>query len=157
MTLFSFTYIHPCTGQRCTVDSGKPTQAEAFADITRYMRRIGLRKFAPRSESQIKDETVRTVESSHGTLTIDSRGNVVGRELDNADPDGGGHLAVIIRFDVREWRRYWDTALPGGFDILDLGYWYADPETGKTRYTRAVADWRKSIAEILLERKPAEG
>jgi len=157
MSLFSFTYIHPHSGQRCTVDSGKPTKTEAFMDIVDYMRRTGLRRHAPKSLFQIKDETQRTVESSHGELTVDSGGNVLNRKLDNTDPDGGGHLAAIVLFNLREWQRYWRTSLPTAFDILDLGYWYIDAKTGRTSYVPPVADWRQSIAEILLERKTRKG
>lgn len=53
MTLFSFTDMHPHTGQRCTVDSGKPTQRQTFRDIVRYMRRTRLGKLAPTSVPQI--------------------------------------------------------------------------------------------------------
>jgi hypothetical protein len=152
MSLFSFTYRHPHTGQSCTVDSGKPTQMLAFIDILRYMRRIGLRKEAPKSALHIRDETLRTVRSSHGQLRIDPAGNVIYREIDNPEPDCGGHLAAITRFDVGEWRRYWGGPLPAVFDILDLGYWYTKPETGETDYAAPVADWRKNIAETLLQR-----
>ena len=157
MPLFSFTYKHPVSGQLCTVDSGKPTQMEAFTDIVRYMRRVGLRKAAPKSTYQIKDETLRTVGSSHGELTIDAAGNVVNRSLDNAGSDGGNHLAAIIRFDLGEWRRHWQKPLPGAFDILDLGYWYADPGTGEAAYEPPDAKWRADIAEILLERRATAG
>lgn len=157
MSLVSFPYRHPHTGQLCTVDSGKPTQMEAFIDIVRYMRRIGLRKAAPNSALQIKDETVRTVASSHGELTIDAAGNVVNRGLDNFDSDGGAHLATIVRFDIGEWQRHWNEPLPATFDILDLGYWYADPATGMTAYEPPDAKWRADIAEILLERRATAG
>ncbi len=157
MSLFSFTYKHLDTGQLCTVDSGKPTQMAAFIDIVRYMRRIGFRKAAPSSALQVKDETVRTVGSSHGELTIDAAGNVVNRDLDNSDSDGGGHLATITRFDLGEWRRHWGCPLPESFDILDLGYWYADPATGMTAYEPPDAQWRADIAEILLERRANAG
>ena len=157
MSLFSFTYKHPQTGQNCTVDSGKPTQVEAFIDIVRYLRRIGLRKLAPKSATQVKDESLRIVGSSHGELTIDAAGNVVSRNIDNTEPDGGGHLAAIIRFDIGEWRRHWNEPLPAAFDILDLGYWYTQTESGETEYAPPVADWRKNIAETLLQRTPNGG
>lgn len=89
---------------------------------------------------------VRTVESSHGELTIDATGNILARKLDNVDPDGGGHLARILRFDLDEWRTYWGASFPSFFDILDLGYWHADLETGEKRYSRPVENWRKDIA-----------
>lgn len=157
MSLFSFTYKHPNTGQLCTVDSGKPTQMAAFIDIVRYMRRTGLRKAAPKSAIQIKDETLRTIGSSHGQLTMDAAGNVVNRDLDNADSDGGGHLATITRFDLGEWRRHSGSPLPESLDILDLGYWYAHPETGMPAYEPPDAKWRADIAEILLERRVGAG
>jgi hypothetical protein len=157
MSLFSFTYKHPQTGQNCTVDSGKPTQVEAFIDIVRYLRRIGLRKLAPKSATQVKDESLRIVGSSHGELTIDAAGNVVSRNIDNTEPDGGGHLAAIIRFDIGEWRRHWNEPLPAAFDILDLGYWYGDAETGAAAYAPPDAKWREEIAQILLERRAPGG
>lgn len=149
MPLFSFTYLHPYTKQHCTVDSGKPTQTLAFIDIVQYMRRIGLRKSAPKSSFQIRDESLRTVRSSHGELIVDARGNVTHRRLDNHEPDGGVHLAAIIRFDLGEWLRYWGEPLPASFDILDLGYWYADPVTGGSAYAPADAHWRAEIAAML--------
>lgn len=106
---------------------------------------------------QITDETLRTVGSSHGQLTIDAAGNVVNRSLDNTDSDGGTHLAAIIRFDLREWRRHWGSPLPERFDILDLGYWYADPKTGMSAYEPPDAKWRAEIAQILLERRATAG
>jgi hypothetical protein len=104
---------------------------------------------------QITDEILRTVGSSHGQLTIDAAGNVVNRNIDNAESDGG-HLAAITRFDLGEWKRHWGSPLPESFDILDLGYWYADPGTAMTAYEPPVAEWRKDIAEILLERKRSQ-
>jgi hypothetical protein len=150
MTLFTFTYKHPVTKQFCTVDSGKLTQMEAFIDIVRYMRRTGLRKLAPKCSLQIKDESLRAVRSSHGELTIDARGNVTFRRLDNPDPDGGGHLARIHRFDLGEWLRYWHRPLPAAFDILDLGYWYSD-DSGRDSYAPPDTDWRTSFISVLEE------
>lgn len=74
------------------------------------------------------------------------------RRLDNHEPDGGLHLAAIARFDLGEWLRYWSEPLPASFDILDLGYWYADPVTGGCAYEPADAHWRAEIAAAL--RKP---
>ncbi len=93
----------------------KPTQTLAFIDIVQYMRRIGLRKSAPKSSFQIRDESLRTVRSSHGELTVDARGNVTHRRLDNHEPDGGLHLAAITRFDLGEWLRHWAEPLPASF------------------------------------------
>jgi len=149
MSLYSFTYVHPLTRRPCTVDSGKPTPMEAFIDIVQYMRRIGLRRFAPKTASQLRDETVRTVASSHGQLTMDANGGVLHRRLDNHDPEGGGHLAAILRFDIGEWLRRWGEPLPMSFDILDLGYWYADPKAGECAYEPADAKWRAEIAAVL--------
>lgn len=151
MSLFSFRYKNPVTGQYCTVDSGKPTKREAFIDIVTYMRRAGLRKLAPTSVLQIKDECLRTVRSSHGVLTIDTAGHVAARELDNDDPDGGGHLATICRFDLGEWQRHWNAPLPASFDILCLGYWYVHPESRKTEYEPPDPGWRKIVADALRE------
>jgi hypothetical protein len=145
MSLFSFTYKHPRTKELCTVDSGKPTRMTAFIDILRYMRRIGFRKLAPKSAPQIKDESLRTVHSSHGVLTTDARGIVINRCLDNDDADGGGHLARILRFDIGEWSRHWGRDLPECFDILDLAYWYADVN-GVEVYAPPEETWRSDIA-----------
>jgi hypothetical protein len=150
MPLFSFTYLHPLTKRHCTVDSGKPSQTLAFIDIVQYMRRIGLRKAAPKSSFQIRDESLRTVRSSHGELTMDARGNVTHRRLDNHEPDGGLHLAAIVRFDLGEWLRNWGEPLPSSFDILDLGYWYTDPVKGECAYEPADANWRAEIAGVIL-------
>lgn len=152
MPLFSFTYRHPHTKQLCTVDSGKPTQTLAFIDIVAYMRRAGLRKLAPGTALQIRDETIRTVRSSHGELSICARGNVTHRRLENHEPDGGLHLASILRFDLGEWVRHWGEPLPASFDILDLGYWYGDPVTAECTYAPPDAHWRAEIASLLRTR-----
>jgi hypothetical protein len=93
--------------------------------------------------------------SSHGELIVDAEGNVIDRHLDNNDPDGGGHLASIIRFDLAEWRGYWDKLDTSDIDILDLGYWYTDTKTGRTAFAPPDAKWRSEIAEVLLERRTA--
>ena len=156
MSLFSFTYKHPRTKQLCTVDSGKATRMTAFIDIVRYMRRIGFRKLAPKSVLQIKDESLRTVHSSHGVLTMDARGRVTYRSLDNDDADGGGHLTRILRFDIGEWIRHWGKDLPECFDILDLAYWYADA-SGVEVYALPDETWRADIAQGLLGRISVHG
>ncbi len=93
-----------------------------------------------------------TVSSSHGELTIDAEGLVIARDLDNNDADGGGHLACITRFDLAEWRKHWGNPDTTDVDILDIGYWYANPSTGKSDHAPPDARWRSEIAEVLLER-----
>jgi hypothetical protein len=154
--LFTFTYKHPCTNQLCTVDSGRPTLITAFIDIVKYMRRIGLKKLAPKSTVQVKDESLRTVRSSHGVLTIDTQGTVTHRHLDNDDADGGAHLARIARFDIGEWQRHWGKELPESFDILDLGYWYFGADDSET-YAPPDEAWRVDIAETMFHRRPVGG
>jgi hypothetical protein len=154
--LFTFTYKHPHTSQLCTVDSGKPTLIAAFVDIVHYMHRRGLKKLAPKSTLQIKDESLRTVRSNHGILTIDTRGTVTRCHLDNDDADGGAHLAQIARFDIGEWQRRWGKELPESFDILDLGYWYFGADDSE-RYAPPDETWRVDIAEAMFDRRPAAG
>ncbi len=96
-----------------------------------------------------------TVGSSHGELSLDAEGNVLARRLDNDDSDGGGHLARIVRFDIAEWLAYWEKPEASAIDILDLGYWFTDPKTGKSVYEPPSAKWRLEIAEILLDRRRA--
>jgi hypothetical protein len=97
-----------------------------------------------------------TIGSSHGQLIADAEGTVLGRDLDNYDPDGGGHLAQITRFDLAEWRKHWGRPDANSIDILDLGYWYTEPTTGRELYAPPDAKWRSEIAEILLERSAAK-
>jgi hypothetical protein len=156
MPLFSFTYRHPHTKQLCTVDSGQATQTLAFIDIVTYMRQLGLRKYAPMTALQLNDETIRTVRSSHGELSISPRGDVTDRRLENHEPDGGGHLAAIVRFDLGEWLRHWGEPLPASFDILDLGYWHADPTEGDCSYAPADMKWRMEIA-LMLQGRSGKG
>jgi hypothetical protein len=98
-----------------------------------------------------EEEEAHTVGSSYGTLCINSDGLVTRQEVD--DPVDGKHLLSIHAFDLPEWRNYWRTEFPPHFDILDLGYWYA--ENGERHYAPAGATWRKDIAEDLLGRKNA--
>ena len=94
-----------------------------------------------------------TVRSSHGELTIDKDGYVIKRQIDNPDSDGGSHLALITRFDLVEWQHHWNNPEGNSIDILDLGYWYDDPNAEAITYVEPDAKWRKEIAEILLSRK----
>jgi hypothetical protein len=94
-----------------------------------------------------------TVSSSHGELTIDADGRITECRTDNDDPDGGLHLKAITRFDLGEWHRHWGKPENSRIDILDLGYWYIEPEGGESFYEPPDAQWRKEIAEILLHRK----
>lgn len=95
------------------------------------------------------------VGSSHGNFTIDTDGYIIERRIDNKDSDDGSHLAHITRFDLAEWRHVWSNPNQTEIDILDLGYWYKDPATNKSIYVTPDTDWRKEIAEILLQRKRA--
>jgi hypothetical protein len=99
-----------------------------------------------------EEEEAHTVGSSYGTLSINSGGFVTRQEID--DPVDGKHLLSIEAFDLTEWHKYWRTEFPSHFDILDLGYWYA--EKGERHYAPADATWRKDIAEDLLGREKAE-
>jgi hypothetical protein len=96
--------------------------------------------------------TEHRVASSHGLLTIDARGYVMSRDIDNDDPDGSGHLARISRFDLAEWRRYWRKGKPGSFDILDLGYWYRDTITQRILFEPPDEKWRNDVADLLRNR-----
>lgn len=80
----------------------------------------------------------RTVTSSHGELTINDAGFVIACRADNT-PDGQ-HLAAIRNFNLLDWLRYYKTALPSRFDILDLGYWYC--AAPGIRYEQPEEDWR---------------
>jgi hypothetical protein len=96
-----------------------------------------------------------TVGSSHGELTIDAGGQVIDHHLDNDDADGGGHLARITRFDIAEWRRHWQNPTVSHIDILDLGYWYTDPQVQEIAFAPPDLKSRSEIAENLLERRAA--
>jgi hypothetical protein len=97
------------------------------------------------------------VGSSHGQVTIDPKGHIIECQADNDDVDGGLHLKSITRFDLSEWRRYWGKPMPATLDILDLGYWYTDPETSHTIFAPPDSKWRTEIAQIILERRAAAG
>ncbi len=94
-----------------------------------------------------------TVSSSHGELTIDADGRVTECQIDNDDPDGGQHLKAITCFDLAEWRAHWGNPETSRIDILDLGHWYIEPESGESLYEPPDAQWRTEIAKILLQRK----
>jgi hypothetical protein len=97
-----------------------------------------------------------TVGSSHGVLTVDKDGYVTECQTDNNDSDKVGHLKRITRFDLVEWRRFWNNATQTEIDILDLGYWYNDPKTSAGTYVAPDTDWRKEVADILSLRKRAD-
>jgi hypothetical protein len=97
------------------------------------------------------------VGSSHGKLTADEDGYVVDRFLDNDEADGGAHLACIVRFDIVEWRRFWNNPDTCVIDILDLGYWHSQPETHEDAYAPPDSEWRAEIAQQMFGRIPASG
>jgi hypothetical protein len=73
-----------------------------------------------------------TVYSSHGTVEIDDGGAVVAVDLDTSAD--GWTFPLPVRFDVAEYLQHYGGNVPGGFDILDIGYWdasgrYIEPET----------------------------
>jgi hypothetical protein len=101
-----------------------------------------------------------TIGSSHGELVVDYEGFVTHCRVDNDDADGGRHLKSITRFDLVEWRKHRGNPEASHIDILDLGYWYADPKTSETAFAPPDAKWRSEIAAILLGRArpgPGEG
>ena len=98
-----------------------------------------------------------TIGSSHGKLTADADGYVIDRNLDNDEPDGGAHLASIVRFDIVEWRRFWNNPDTRVIDILDLGYWHSDPRSHKNAYEPPNSKWRAEIAQQMFGRVPASG
>jgi hypothetical protein len=84
-----------------------------------------------------------SVSSSHGTFEIDPNGKVV--HFDLSDNEEGKALEKIEKFDLHEWRCYWQWKgeLPGGFDILDLGFWTKDGA-----YEPPEQDWREEIKQL---------
>ena len=94
-----------------------------------------------------------TILSSHGELTADGDGYVLERNIDNDYVRGGRVLAVIDRFDLAEWREHWGSPATTRIDILDVGYLYTDPDAEESGYEPPDEQWRKEIAQILLERK----
>jgi hypothetical protein len=71
------------------------------------------------------------VYSSHGEFEIClGSGVVMGLSLDNPEDEKSRHLTDITRFDLREFKKYWELAddddVPKSFDILDLGYYCKD-------------------------------
>jgi hypothetical protein len=98
-----------------------------------------------------------TVSSSHGKLTADADGYVIDRDLENDELDGGARVACIVRFDIVEWRRFWNNPDTCLIDILDLGYWHADPTTYENAYEPPNSEWRAEIAQQMFGRMPASG
>lgn len=86
-----------------------------------------------------------SVGSSGGTFEIDHTGRVVHYDL--SDDEDGAALEKIEKFDLEEWRRYWnwEGELPGGFDILDLGFWLKDGT-----YEAPWEHWRDDIRQMGL-------
>lgn len=84
-----------------------------------------------------------TVLSSNGEYRMNELGGVISAHATTF------YLPEIIRFDVDEWRDYWQKPLLPTIDILDLGYWYRK-EDGSSGYEPAEMDWRKEIREGIL-------
>lgn len=78
------------------------------------------------------------VYSSHGIFTINEYGEVVDLELDTDCPDTLKHFKSITKFNLDEYKEYYDQLEPE-YDILDLGYWHGD------KYEKPDYDWRKRI------------
>jgi hypothetical protein len=98
-----------------------------------------------------------TISSTHGKLTVNADGHVIECRAGNEEPDGGGHLKSITRFDLAEWRRHWRKPMPLTLDILDLGYWYTDLDTKHAAFAPPDEKWRSEIAESLLGRRAGAG
>ena len=90
-----------------------------------------------------------TVTGNHGVLTVDAAsGEVVALIPFNASTAYAG----ITRFDVAEWRAYWEADLTGTqLDILDVGYW----DGGE--YVAAEEDWRGEVREAREARRAVRG
>lgn len=85
------------------------------------------------------------VNSSHGTFYIDGNtGRVVQWPASNPDDPDAQALGNIEKFDLPEWKAYWrwEGEVPGGFDILDLGFWMKDGT-----YEPAEEMWREEIRQ----------
>ena len=76
-----------------------------------------------------------TVQSSHGTFTIDDEGRPIHVRIDTDDLDSANVLTSITRFDLDEYRLAYGR-LDEEYDVLDLGYWYAGG------YEPPAYDWR---------------
>lgn len=79
--------------------------------------------------------TVAIITSSHGEFEIDKSGLVLKRNLD--DCEECPEYLTISKFDMDEWKRYWNLPAQDSYDILDLGYWYGD-----NKYEEPHIDWR---------------
>lgn len=71
---------------------------------------------------------MKTIYSSHGTITIDNQGFILRIEYDGGDDDA---FDDIEQFDLNEYQLHYGY-LDEEYDILDLGYWkkngvYVDP------------------------------
>ena len=61
-----------------------------------------------------------------------------------ADRNLDNELKLITRFDVEEYKRYYNVSgIPGDLYILDLGYWNNDGG-----YEKPVEDWRSEMRRI---------
>ena len=113
-------------------------------DPKRFLKRV-----APRQGENL------TVSSSHGTFDIDGSSGRVIRWWAN-DPHDADAQAMenIERFDLHEWKLYWQWKgeLPGGFDVLDLGFWTKDGA-----YEQPEDDWREEMKRLGREWGPGNG
>jgi hypothetical protein len=91
------------------------------------------------------------VRGTHGVLTIDRHGYVLSYE---PQPKRNTEYTKIHRFDLTEWASFWGEAAPHqSMDILDLGFWYFGSDN-RHHYEPPEMDWRKEIAQQLMERTP---
>lgn len=98
-------------------------------------------------------DTIFNVQSSHGVLTaLVDDGTVVSVDLYEPVDADGRMLKQIAKFDVGEWRKFYDyleQIEPNtSIDILDLGYWLKDGS-----YEPPLDDWRTEFAKDRHERE----
>ena len=90
-----------------------------------------------------------TITGSHGILTVDANSGDV---LTLVPFDNSTDYSGITRFDLAEWRSYWDAELEGvALDILDVGFW----DGGE--YVEAEADWRAEVRQAREARRAIRG
>lgn len=79
------------------------------------------------------------VHSSNGELKVNSKtGKVIKCDMST---DGEG-IDQIERFDIEEYKKFWNAEITDDIDILNLGYWTKDGQ-----YEEPADDWRKDLIE----------
>ena len=97
-----------------------------------------------------RPNTIR-VESSYGSITVDSQGNILDSNIEEigGDDEWAATMRSATKFDIDEYEQWWQKRIASGVDILDIGFWFGEGE-----YCPAEADYRREHSAEVDESAP---